>query len=222
MGNVAPVISRRPTAIALILVAATLASAAAPAGAAVVSTPQDCYSSRKTVDFVGVGFRRGAPYRATVAGRQVAHGKVTRSGDLAGSFTAPVPARSGPGERMFTLRLSDGVRSATTRIRTTIFGADFKPSRGDPANLRVSFLAFDFGRAKTIFLHYLRPNGTLRLTVRLGRTRGPCGTLRTAKRRAFPFTAPPGNWRLQFDTQHSYRRDSVPHVRLVVPIRRAR
>lgn len=218
----ARVTSRQPTAITLVLAAGVLAWAAAPAGAAIVSTPQDCYSSRKPVDFVGVDFRKGAKYTATVAGKQVAHGTVTKFGDVAGSFDAPAPARSGPGERTFALRLSDGVRSATTRIRTTIFGADFKPSRGDPATLRVSFLAFDFGTARAIFLHYLRPNGRLRLTVKLGRTRGPCGTLRAARRRIFPFAARPGNWRLQFDTQRSYDRGSIPHVRLVVPIRRAR
>ena len=210
------------TASLVVALAATLAGDVGVASAAIVSTPEDCYSSRKPVDFVGVDFKKGARYTATVAGKQVAHGRVTKFGDIAGSFDAPVPASSGPGERTFALRLSDGAHSATTRFRTTIFGADFKPSRGDPGTLKVSFLAFDFGTARTIYLHYVRPNGKLRMTVRLGRTRGPCGTLRTRRLPIFPFTARPGAWRLQFDTRRAYHRHAIPHVRLVVPIRRVR
>jgi hypothetical protein len=64
------------------------------------------------------------------------------------------------------------------------------------------------------------PGLRLRLTILLGRTQGPCGSLVTARRRIFPFRARPGNWRLQFDTAQVYRRFARPRVRLIVPILR--
>ena len=196
------------------------APAAAPAAS--VSTAEPCYSSQESVDFAGGGFRAGRDFTVTVAGRQLAGGQVTQFGDVAGTFRAPVPAGAGPGERAFTLSVSDGAREATTRFRSTIFGAVFRPSTGDPTTLRVRFFAYDFGAARTVYLHYLGPDLRLRRTVTLGPTRGPCGTLVSSRRRIFPFRTRPGNWRLQFDTDPRYRRKARPRVRLVVPILRAR
>jgi hypothetical protein len=203
--------------------AAALMALAAPAGAraaATVSTAEPCYSSRELVDFAGSGFRAGRAFTVTVAGRRVATGHVTGFGDLSGTFKAPVPASAGPGERTFALTVSDGARRATTRFRSTIFGAGFRPSDGDPATLRVRFFAYDFGAAQTIYLHYLDPALRLRRTVNLGPTRGPCGSLVSSLRRIFPFRTHPGRWRLQFDTRPAYRRTSRPRVRLIVPILR--
>jgi len=200
-----------------------LAGAPVATGAttASVSTPEPCYSSRKPVDFAGAGFRPRRAFTATVGGRTLDSGTVTRFGDVSGSFLAPVPSSAGPGERTFTLLVSDGQREASTRFRSTIFGAGFRPIRGDPATLRVRFFAYDFGVGRTIYLHYLAPDLRLRLTVRLGDTQRPCGSLVTARRPIFPFRARAGNWRLQFDTAQAYRRFARPRVRLVVPILRA-
>jgi hypothetical protein len=195
-----------------------LAAPAPAAPPASVATPEACYSSRKPVDFAGSGFRSGARFTATVAGRRVASGRATRTGDVAGSFRAPVPTRAGPGERTFTLQVSDGVRTASTRFRSTVFGAGFSPTTGDPATLRVRFFVYDFGAGRTVYLHYVRPDLRHYLTVKLGLTRGPCGTLSTAPRRIFPFRARPGSWRLQFDTARDYQRLARPRVRLVVPV----
>jgi hypothetical protein len=202
---------------------ALAAAPAAPAEAATVSTPERCYSSRAPVDFVGTEFRPRARFNAYVAGRKVAEGAVSEFGDLSGDFKAPVPAGGRPGERTFTLTVTDGQRRASTRFRSTKFGADFRPDAGDPATLRVRFYAFDFGSGLTVYLHYVRPNRRHRLTVRLGRTGGPCGTMVSQRRRIFPFRAATGNWRLQFDTSPRYRRTPPrPYVRLVVPVLRNR
>jgi hypothetical protein len=212
----------RRALVAVVGVAALAGTADAPAATpATVSTADPCYSSRELVDFAGSGFRAGREFAVTVAGKRVASGRVTRFGDLAGTFHAPVPASAGPGERAFTLSVSDGARQATTRFRSTIFGAGFRPSEGDPATLRVRFFAYDFGVAQTIYLHYLAPDLRLRRTVSLGPTRGPCGSLVSARRRIFPFRTHPGRWRLQFDTSQRYRRRARPRVRLIVPILRA-
>jgi hypothetical protein len=113
------------------------------------------------------------------------------------------------------------VRRASTRFLSSKFGADYRPDSGDPATLRVRFYAFDFGTKRTVYLHYVRPNRRHRLTVRLGDTGGPCGTMVSPRRRIFPFSAAPGSWRLQFDTVAKY--DSTPprpFVRLIVPVLR--
>ena len=205
------------------LLLGVLASAAPAAGAATVSTPERCYSSREPVDYVGTEFRPRTRYTVYVAGRQVGSGRVSPFGDLAGDFKSPVPSSTPAGERTFTLTVTDGQRRASTRFRSTKFGADFRPDAGDPATLRVNFYAFDFGARRTVYLHYVRPNRRHRLTVKIGATGGPCGTAVSRKRRIFPFPVAPGNWRLQFDTVEKY--DSTPprpFVRLVVPVLRNR
>jgi hypothetical protein len=195
--------------------------AAAPAGAATVSTPERCYSSRHLVDYVGTEFRPRTKFTVYVAGRVVDTGRVSQFGDLAGDFKAPVPSTAIAGQRTFTLTITDGVRRASTRFLSSKFGADYRPDSGDPATLRVRFYAFDFGTKRTVYLHYVRPNRRHRLTVRLGDTGGPCGTMVSPRRRIFPFSAAPGSWRLQFDTVAKY--DSTPprpFVRLIVPVLR--
>lgn len=213
--------SRRAAAAVALL--GPLAAGAPAAGAATVSTPERCYSSSEPVDYVGTEFLPGTKFTAYVAGRRVDTGRVSSFGDLAGDFKAPAPANRPAGERTFTLTVTDGPRRASTRFRSTKFGADFRPDTGDPATLRVRFYAFDFGARKTVYLHYIRPNRRHRLTVKLGQTAGPCGTAVSALRRIFPFSAAPGTWRLQFDTVRKY--DTTPprpFVRLAVPVLRNR
>jgi hypothetical protein len=205
------------------ITALALALPAAPAAAApTVSTPERCYQARKVVDFAGVGFRPRQRYVAAVSGRVVRRGTVSTVGDLSGSFTAPRPRPSGPGERTFTLRIeTERGQVATTRFTSYVFGADYRPTQGDPATLRVRFYAVAFGISRLVYLHYIRPNRRLRRTVLLGRARGPCGSLTTNLRRIFPFTAEPGDWRLQFDTSRTYdRTPGRPFVRLIVPVLR--
>jgi hypothetical protein len=214
-------VSRRAAAAVALL--APLAVGVGVAGAATVSTPDRCYSSRQPVDYVGTEFRAGTKFTAYVSGRLVDTGRVSPFGDLAGNFKAPVPATDRPGERTFTLTVTDGQRRASTRFRSTKFGADFRPDSGDPATLLVNFYAFDFGTGRTVYLHYIRPNRRVRLTIKLGQTGGPCGTVVSRKRRIFPFPAAPGSWRLQFDTVAKF--DATPprpFVRLVVPVLRNR
>ena len=212
----------RRAAVALALLA-PLGAGAQAAGAATVSTPERCYSSREPVDYVGTEFRAGTKFTVFLAGRQVDTGRVSRFGDLAGDFKAPVPDSRPAGERTFTLTVTDGQRRATTRFRSTKFGADYRPDRGNPATLRVRFYAFDFGARRTVYLHYIRPNRRHRLTIKLGPTGGPCGTMVSGLRRIFPFPAAPGSWRLQFDAVAKY--DATPprpFVRLIVPVLRNR
>ena len=72
------------------------------------------------------------------------------------------------------------------------------------------FKVFGFGLVTAnpiVYLHYVRPNGKLKRTIRLGRAQGVCGQIkRTARKKLFPFSAERGKWKLQFDTRRRYRK----------------
>ena len=91
-----------------------------------------------------------------------------------------------------------------------LFLADFTPGSGNPKTLRVRFKVFGFALldpSPTVYLHYVRPNGKLKRTIRIGRAQGVCGQIpRTSRRKLFPFSAERGKWKLQFDTHSAYHR----------------
>jgi hypothetical protein len=204
--------------------AALAACAAAPgaAGAAQIQTDRLCYLNRpttamQTVTLTGAGFTPAAPYQATLDGRPLTLENATA--DTTGAITTVVQVRladqPAPAiDHTYTLAVQQGANTATTQFTLSDFKADFRPARGNPKTLRVRFRAFAFGLdvaqddpRPDVYLHYIRPNGRLRTTIRLGRAKGACGTLlHTRLRRLFPFNAERGTWRLQFDTHKRFAR----------------
>ena len=83
--------------------------------------------------------------------------------------------------------------------------------------MRFRLLGFGPG---TAYLHWVDPDGVVRRTATLGRTRGACGHFTTGLWRIFPFPARVGSWRLQFDLRRRYSASAVPRYPLVVPVRR--
>ncbi len=164
----------------------------------------------------GGGFEPGATLRIARDGVVVA----TVQADVAGEFSATVPGGplpAGVAEAMGELTVADAAASATQRFRVTRFGASYAPRAASPRSL-VRFSAFGFGPGRAVYVHYLAADGTAAKTIRLGPTRGVCGTIRrTAPRRLFPFRPRPGAWRLQFDTARRFDPNAVP--RLVLPVR---
>jgi hypothetical protein len=199
----------RSTALATAL--AIAAAAPAVASAAQIQTDSSCYQDNTgTVAVSGNGFAPGQPYSVSLDGKQLGTGSSTTdaSGGLAGSFRAPQLSREIP--HVYTLTVTQGANTATTTFSVTPFLADFTPGSGNPKRLRVRFKLFGFGLVSphpTVYLHYVRPNGKVRRTIRLGRAQGDCGQIpRTSKRKLFPFQAGRGTWRLQFDTRKRYRK----------------
>lgn len=224
---------RRATAgaVAALFVASTggtLAAAAPSKPKAALKTDSGCYvAKRYRVVFAGGGFTPRARYRLKLNGHPLRTGKVDALGQIDGrSFLAP--AVGGHTERAFTLSAGDGTHTASAHFRTTRVSANFTVPRGSSTGLLTRFRIrgfgpFGAGPKRTVYLHYVRPGGALRQTVRLGRTRGACGHLTTGGRAVFPFAAQPGNWRLQFDTTRAYRRHPrAPFARLTVSVLRAR
>jgi hypothetical protein len=196
--------------------AATLALALpASASAAQIQTDEACYqeptkSATGQVAVSGNGFEPNQPYQVTLDGQALPNGTGTAdaAGGIAGSF--PTPELPGSGPHAFTLGIVQGAATTTTSFSVTPFLADFSPGSGNPKTLRVRFKIFGFGLLDAnpvVYLHYVRPNGKLRRTLRLGKAQGVCGQIpRTSKKKLFPFHAQRGRWKLQFDTHKRYHR----------------
>ena len=69
-------------------------------------------------------------------------------------------------------------------------------------------------------MHYVQPNGKLKRTLRIGTTRGPCGSLKTGPIALFPFRYAYGTWTFQVDTNHAYRATTAPRLLIGFEIRR--
>lgn len=181
-----------------------------------VAADKPCYVAQSPIALQGGGFAPGAPLRITREGTVVA--TVTVQPD--GTFAATLDSGSlpdGVAERVSELNISDPDSSVVRHVHVTTFGASYAPKAASPSAY-VRFSAFGFGRGRAVYVHYLRPDGRAADTVRLGPTRGVCGTIkRTTRRHLFPFKPKPGQWRLQFDTSRAVDPEAVPRV--VVPVR---
>jgi hypothetical protein len=191
-----------------------LLAAAAPARAATVSTDRTCYlETRQTnVTLSGAGFAANRPYTVTLDGKPLDGGGAATDANGAMQGTVQPPSLA-PGqlERKSTLTVGVDGLTAMTKFTVTRFAASFSPATHITAGSRVRFSVYGFALASphpTIYLHYVDPRGHLRGTVRLGRSRGQCGSIpRTARRLLFPFGTPMrGKWQLQFDTAKTYTR----------------
>jgi hypothetical protein len=195
-------------------VAAAVALAAAlpaAASAAQIQTNQSCYQDDTgSVAVTGNGFDADQPFQVMVDGQPLPNGtgQTGADGSIAGSF--PTPELPGKGVHAFTLGIVQGANAPTTSFSVTPFLADFTPGSGNPRTLRVRFKIFGFGLVTpnpVVYLHYVRPSGRLKRTIRIGKAQGVCGEIRrTRRRKLFPFHAGPGNWKLQFDTRKRYRK----------------
>lgn len=216
----------RSTALAVTL--ALAAAVPATASAAQIQTDDDCYEDNTgSVAVSGSGFEPNQPYQVTLDGKALPGGSGTTdaAGGIAGSF--PTPELAADNVHAYTLGVVQGANLPTTSFSVTPFFADFNPGTGDPKKLHVRFKVFGFALVDphpTVYLHYVRPNGKVKRTIRLGRAQGACGTIKqTARKKLFPFHAERGAWTLQFDTHRAYRKGqgaNFLYYRLGVNIRR--
>jgi hypothetical protein len=195
------------------LTAAIAAAAALPAAASAAQIQADrpCYEDNTgQVAVSGNGFDPGQPYQVTLDGKTLSTGNEVTGPDGSVAGSIETPQLSGSSVHVYKLNVVQGANTASTTFSVTPFLADFTPGSGNPKTLRVRFKIFGFGLATAnpvVYLHYVRPNGKLKRTIRLGKSHGACGQIeRTARKKLFPFRAEAGRWRLQFDTQRKYRK----------------
>lgn len=216
---------RRAAALsACVAAAASVCAATAQADQTpTVTTDRACYVVGQPVHLSGSGFDPYRSYVASIDGVFLG----SSSTDATGSFSVPVhpgglPA--GAAQHYDVLDVTDGTTSAQTNFTVTRrAGVRISNPGGGPRSLTGRFLVWGFalaGDSKPVYVHYLSPSGKLRKTVSLGTVRAPCGYLRTARRRVFPFSVSSGTWTLQVDTQSSYKaHPPAPKIRIRVVIR---
>lgn len=210
------------TALALAAIAAVPASAQTPGPQ--IQVDRDCYldtvsggqRQAQPITLTGNNFTPNGQYQINLDGQPLPNGtgNFDTLGALQGSFTTTPLSTLNRRQKTWKLRVDEGANSAETTFQTSDIFADFSPGSGDPAKLRVRWVAYgfkldkaDLSKNPSVYVHYIRPNGKRKMTIRLGSATGACGELkRTAKRKLFPFKAERGLWKMQIDTNKKYRR----------------
>lgn len=215
---------RRLLPVALLLVAV---AAAEPAGAATLTLDRGCYLAKQprlpsgqTITVRGDGFTPNAPVSFALGTASLGSLNANAAGALAGQFQPP-----GLGATQFKsqrpLTANDGVNQAQVPVELRRLAADFLPSNGNPQTLRARFYVYGFGPLLTVqglstsqpvYEHVFDPTGRKRGTFQVGRTNGPCGDMRSTRRRVLPFPPRNGRWTFRFTTKRTYRRTSSPQA----------
>lgn len=215
---------RRPPTIPLL--AAALALTAVPVARAVTTTTPKivldpkCYLSSGAGLLTGSGFRPRATWTAKLGGtKRIGTGRIDRSGEIRARFTAPV-YHGTKGTREYTLSVTDGSHVASTTFQMTPLDASFSPHTGNPATLRVRWRVLGLGPKHGVYVHYVTPKRRLKRTLRIGTTRGPCGSLKTGPIALFPFRYSYGTWTFQIDASRTYRETTTPRLLLDFEIRK--
>lgn len=200
--------------------AASLAAPAAAGARAVVRLAPACYQSGDTGILTGSGFTPNASWTAKLSGTHtLGTGHTDAHGRIRARFTAP-HYHGTNGTRTLTLSVTDGPHVASTTFQMTPLSATFAPKTGDPATLRVRWRVLGLGPRHGVYVHYIKPDGTLKTTIRIGTTHGPCGTLKTGPIALFPFAYSYGKWLLQVDASHHFSRATLPRITIPFAIRK--
>lgn len=201
----------------LLVTAGLVLALPAAAGAATLEAAKSCYPNGSKARLVGSGFAPESTIRFAVNGRTL---EQLVSSDEAGDVVVTYSPPDTETEQKLVIRATD---EEGTYARTTIYvtrqlrvTAD-PPSSSNVRTWRAVFRLYGFGSGRA-YIHYVNPKGRFKKTVRLGRLIGPCGRLKSDRRRVMPFDDPQfGFWRLQFDTRRRYSKDTAR--KRVIPVR---
>jgi hypothetical protein len=188
---------------------------AVPAGSAEqprIRLAPTCFQSGERGTLTGAGFSPKANWTAKLQGvHPIGKGHTDRHGEIDARFTAPV-YHGKTGIRQMSLSVTDGPHVAKTTFRMTPLTASFSPRTGDPATLRVRWRVLGLGPRHGVYVHYVKPDKTLRRTLRIGTTSGACGTLKTGPIVLFPFRFEAGIWTFQIDASRRYAKATTPRL----------
>jgi hypothetical protein len=202
----------------LALVAGVAALALPPAASAAelnVAPQKRCYSSGESVNLLGTGF---SPLGSAT---------VTRDGSLLGSlntdgngaFNGVLTLAQNSGRQTKTYTATDGTDPSITASRQIVVSSvrvGLKPASGAPGRiLRINARGFTTG--KTLWAHVTR--GRSNRTIRIGRLKGACGSLK-ARKRLLPRNAAIGVHTLQFDTFRRYNSRQPVRDRYTITVTR--
>lgn len=203
------------------LIAATLGLGASNAAArATIALDPGCYLSNEQGSLLGTGFRPNATWTAKLAGtRQIGSGRTDAKGRIRARFTAPM-YKGTNGTKELSLSVTDGPNVASTSFLMSPLAASFSPQSGNPATLRVRWRILGMGPHRGVYVHYIRPNGKHKKTLRIGTTDDVCGALKTGEIALFPFKYEFGLWTFQVDTVRRYAVTTKPRVSIAFEVRR--
>jgi hypothetical protein len=208
--------------LAIVLLSAAFV-AATPAGASVaarIALNPGCYLSGGAGLLTGGGFTPNATWTAKLSGtKQIGSGRIDARGSIHARFTAP-RYHGTVGIRTMVLSVTDGPHVASTTFQLSPLTASFSPRNGDPKTLRVRWRVLGLGPNHGVYVHYLAPNGRLKTTLRIGTSRGACGTLKTGLIALFPFSYTYGTWTFQVDASRAYKASTTPRLLIGFQIRR--
>jgi hypothetical protein len=207
---------RRRAALAAIA-AGVLLAAAAPAQAATlaVSGSKSCYRAGDTLSVTGTGFTPSAPVSFTLDNGSL--GQLTA--DAAGNVSSSLRVGRLRGVRRRTLIATDATNPAnvaTAQFLGSALSVSVRPKNGRAGRrLRVAAAGFTTGRR--LYAHVYRRG--YRHNVFVTRLKGPCRTGK-ARRRIVPASAPPGVYKVQFDTRRRLSPKTRVWVRFNVTVTR--
>lgn len=217
---------RRSLPLALLAVVAPLAGALANGGLAGAATgtkialDPGCYLSGGSGLLTGGGFTPTATWTAKLGGtKRIGTGHIDARGKIRARFTAP-QYHGTAGTRQLTLSVTDGPHVASTTFLMTPLTASFSPRTGNPQTLRVRWRVLGLGPRHGVYVHYVQPNGKLKRTLRIGTTRGACGSLKTGPIALFPFRYTYGTWTFQIDADRAYGAATTPRLLIGFEIRK--
>jgi hypothetical protein len=210
------------------IIAFALFVPAPAAGAATLSLDRGCYLAKQPALKGGQqviaradGFTPGAPVTFSFSTGPVALVAASASGTATAPFSAP-GLKDGQFKATRTLTATDGVQQASAPVSLRMLAADFLPATTDNAvTQKVRFFVYGFGplltvfnksTSQTVFMHVFQPGGKRRGTFNVGRTGGPCGDLRTGRRKILPFGLINGTWTYRFTTVKRYSARSLPQA----------
>ncbi|HEX2161993.1 MAG TPA: hypothetical protein VHF88_09260 [Thermoleophilaceae bacterium] len=199
-----------------VLITVTVAALAGPATAlaATLSVDKACYGAGERVQFSGGGYTPNGAVALSVSGRQLGVG----SANAVGEFTANLAAPEIDGKRrtdIFTATDQANLAlTASVPVLLTSLNVAVKPRNGDPSKPK-RIVARGFTKGRTLYAHVRR--GKVKRNLRVGRLKGPCGTL-SVKRRLFPPGAKPGLYKVQFDARRRYSASTTPQMAFMVTV----
>ena len=207
----------RTAALAVSLLALTLAPATASAQSVTLSSERSCYGARQVISLTGEGFTPDGDVALSLEGQQIGIGIADYDGVFGAVMRAPAIPLPMLALRFTATDQTYRLNRATAVVRLVSLGVAVRPRTGDPSRTRrIRARGFFGGRA--LYAHIRR--GARTRTVRLGALSGPCRSL-DVRRRLFPPGLGTGKYSLRFDTSPDSRARAGRNVTYAVTIARA-
>jgi hypothetical protein len=204
----------KPRTAVLAGLAGTALAVPASASAATLRVDRPCYRAGEAVRFSGAGYTPSGSVALSVSGQQLGLAEV----DPLGGFDASLEAPEIDGRRRTdTFTATDQTNlslTASAPVLLTSVNVDVEPRNGNPGEPK-RIVARGFTSGNVLYAHVRR--GNTGRNVRIGRLRGPCGTLRI-RRRLFSLDARTGVYTVQFDARRRYSARTEPQVGFVVTV----